>query len=164
MLKTEKIILGFDPGFADTGFGVISKNSQGLKFVETGSIQTSKQKDFSDRLQIIYHEADKLIKKYKPDIIAVEKLYFAKNVKTALDVGQARGVLLLAIVQNKKEFFEFTPLQVKQAVCANGQASKKQVGLMVKTILGLSAIPQPDDAADALAVAISASFFNKQLS
>lgn len=164
MSKIDKIILGLDPGFADTGWGFISKNSSSIKFIDTGSIQTSSKIDFSKRLQIIYKEVNKLIKKYKPDIVAVEKLYFAKNVKTALDVGQARGVLLLAVAENYEEVLEFTPLQVKQAVCANGHATKKQVGLMVKTILNLKAIPKPDDAADALAVAITASFFNKQLS
>jgi crossover junction endodeoxyribonuclease RuvC len=163
MSKTNKIILGFDPGFADTGWGVISKNNNNIEFIATGSIQTSKKLDFSERLQIIYHEANKIIKKYKPDIVGVEKLFFAKNVKTALDVGQARGVLLLAITENEKEILEFTPLQIKQAVCGNGQAAKRQVGLMVKTILGLEAVPKPDDAADALAVAITASFFNKKL-
>lgn len=163
MSQTDKIILGFDPGFADTGFGVIAKDNSSLRLVEAGSIRTIKTKDFVERLQIIYDEVDKLVKKYQPDIIAVEKLYFAKNVKTALDVGQARGVLLLAISKNKKDIFEFTPLQVKQAVCANGQASKQQVGLMVKTILGLKTVLKSDDAADALAVAIAASFFNKKL-
>ena len=163
MSKSSKIILGLDPGFADTGWGVILKDGAGIKFVDTGSIQTSKKIPFSERLEIIYKEVDKLIKKHKPDIIAVEKLFFAKNVKTALDVGQARGVLLLAIIKNKKEFLEFTPLQIKQAVCANGHADKRQVGLMVKPILKLKAVPKPDDAADALATAITASFFNKKL-
>lgn len=164
MSKTNKIILGFDPGFADTGWGVIDKQGNSLKFIEAGSIKTSKTKDFAKRLQILYKEADKIIKKYKPDLIAVEKLYFAKNVKTALDVGQARGVLLLSIIKNNRDFLEFTPLQIKQAVCANGQASKKQVGLMVKTILNLRNVPKPDDAADGLAIAITASFFNRKLS
>ncbi|MBT4209647.1 MAG: crossover junction endodeoxyribonuclease RuvC [Candidatus Komeilibacteria bacterium] len=163
MSKSNKIILGLDPGFADTGWGVIDKDGASIKFVATGSIQTSKEEEFVNRLEIIYKEVDKLIKKYRPDIIAVEKLFFAKNVKTALDVGQARGVLLLSIIKNKKEFLEFTPLQIKQAVCANGHANKRQVGLMVKTILNLKAVPKPDDAADALAVAITASFFNKKL-
>ncbi|MFA6307512.1 MAG: crossover junction endodeoxyribonuclease RuvC [Patescibacteria group bacterium] len=163
MSKINKIILGLDPGFADTGWGVIEKNTSIIRYLNTGSIQTSKKLDFSKRLQIIYKEVNSLIKKYNPDIVAVEKLYFAKNVKTALDVGQARGVVLLAIAQNKKEVWEFTPLQVKQTVCANGQANKTQVGLMVKTILKLKAVPKPDDAADALAVAITASFFNKEL-
>lgn len=164
MGKADKIILGFDPGFADTGWGLISKGSRGLQFIDAGSIKTAKHKDFSKRLQIIHTEADKLLKKYNPDLVAVEKLYFAKNAKTALDVGQARGVLLLAIIANKKEILEFTPLQIKQAVCANGQASKNQVGLMVKTLLKLKSVPKPDDAADALATAICASFFNKILS
>ena len=163
MSKSNKIILGLDPGFADTGWGVIDKDGASIKFVATGRIQTSKEEEFVNRLEIIYKEVDKLIKKYRPDIIAVEKLFFAKNVKTALDVGQARGVLLLSIIKNKKEFLEFTPLQIKQAVCANGHANKRQVGLMVKTILNLKAVPKPDDAADALAVAITASFFNKKL-
>ena len=164
MSKADKIILGFDPGFADTGWGVILKSTGSLKCIDAGNIQTSKKKEFFERLQIIYREANKLIRKYNPDIIAVEKLYFAKNVKTALDVGQARGVLLLAVAESKKEIFEFTPLQVKQAVCSHGQASKNQVGLMVKTILNLNEVPKPDDVADALAVAITASFFNKKLS
>ncbi|MCD4761309.1 crossover junction endodeoxyribonuclease RuvC [bacterium] len=159
----DKIILGFDPGFADTGFGVILKSGNRLKFIDTGSIQTSKQDSFPRRLEYTYKQVDKLIKKYKPDVIGVEKLYFAKNAKTALDVGQARGVLLLAIYQNKKEMLEFTPTQIKQAVCGSGNAAKRQVGLMVKTILNLKTVPQPDDAADALAVAITASFFNKRL-
>lgn len=163
MAAPIKIILGFDPGIADTGFGVIAKNGNSLKCLAVGSIQTDKQKDLTERLEIIYKESSRLIKKYKPDIVSVEKLYFAKNVKTALDVGQARGVLMLAIRQNRKEILEFTPLQVKQAVCSNGSASKQQVGLMVKTILNLKAVPRPDDAADALAIAICASFFNKRL-
>lgn len=163
MLKNKKIILGFDPGLADTGWGVIIKDDRALQFVAAGSIKTAKEKNFLNRLQIIYQQADSIIKKYQPDIIGVEKLYFAKNVKTALDVGQARGVLLLAIMENNKEILEFTPLQIKQAVCANGQAAKKQVGLMVKTILKLKAVPEPDDAADALAAAITASFFNKNI-
>lgn len=163
MSGKKKIILGLDPGFADTGFGVIAKDGSSLEFIATGSIQTKKDKNFSKRLEIIYREVDKLIKKYKPDLVAVERLYFARNVTTALDVGQARGVALLSIYQNKKELIEFTPLQVKQAVCGNGQAAKRQVGLMVKTILKLNAVPKPDDAADALAVAICASFFNKKL-
>ncbi|OGY93367.1 MAG: crossover junction endodeoxyribonuclease RuvC [Candidatus Komeilibacteria bacterium RIFOXYC1_FULL_37_11] len=163
MLKKDKIILGFDPGIADTGWGLISKNNQSLRFIAAGSIKTAKGKKFSSRLEIIYQEVDELIKKYQPDIVAVEKLFFAKNAKTALDVGQARGVLLLAIIKNNKEILEFTPLQIKQAVCANGQAAKKQVGLMVKAILKLTAVPQPDDAADGLATAITASFFNKNI-
>ena len=163
MAATKKIILGFDPGIADTGFGIISKDGNQLKFIAAGSIKTPKDRELSVRLESIYKQVVQLIKKYNPELISVEKLYFAKNVKTALDVGQARGVIILAIQQNCKELIEFTPLQIKQAVTGSGQAAKRQVGLMVKTILKLSAIPQPDDAADALAAAIAASFFNKKL-
>ncbi len=163
MSKKEKVILGIDPGFADTGFGIITKNSNKLKYISCGSIKTSKAKSFPKRLKELHKEIDKIIKKYNPDIIGVEKLFFAKNVKTAIDVSQARGVMLLAIESNNKEALEFTPLQIKQAITSSGNAHKRQVGLMVKTILNLNAVPKPDDAADALAVAITASFFNKQL-
>lgn len=163
MVSQKTIILGFDPGIADTGFGVIEKFGSSIKFVDTGSIQTSKNKKFGDRLEAIYDLADKLIKKHKPDIVGIEKLFFAKNAKTALDVGQARGVVMLAIKKNNLEPLEFTPLQIKQAVASTGRADKRQVGLMVKTILGLKSVPKPDDAADALAVAITASFYNKKL-
>jgi len=163
MISKSTIILGLDPGIADTGFGVIEKIGNKMKLLAAGSIQTGKEKDFSKRLEEIYTQVNKLVSEYKPDIVGVEKLYFAKNVKTALDVGQARGVILLAVVKNKITPFEFTPLQVKQAVCANGQASKRQVGLMVKTLLNLRVVPTPDDAADAAAVAITASFVNKRL-
>lgn len=161
-LQTKKI-LGLDPGLADTGFGLILKEGNQIKFLTAGSIKTSKNKDFPLRLEEISRSINILIKKYSPDLVAVEKLFFAKNVKTALDVGQARGVTLLAIEQAKIDLLEFTPLQVKQAVCSNGRATKNQVGLMVKAILNLKSVPQPDDAADALAVAICASFFNKKL-
>lgn len=163
MSKNKKIILGFDPGLADTGFGVIEKKDGRLFFVATGSIKTKSKTDFSSRLDIIYTEVDKIIKKYKPDIVGVEKLYFARNVTTAIDVAQSRGVVLLACYKNKKNIVEFTPLEIKQAVAASGSAWKKQVGLMVKTILNLKTIPKPDDAADALAIAITTSFFNSRL-
>jgi len=163
MAVRGKIILGLDPGFADTGFGIISVKEHKLKFITAGSIRTSKDIVFSKRLQSIYLYIDKLIKKYKPDIVAVEKLYFARNVKTALDVGQARGVALLAIERNNKDLLEFTPSQIKQAVAASGNANKQQVGQMVKMILHLKEVPKSDDAADALATAITASFFNKKL-
>ncbi len=163
MKNKEKIILGIDPGFADTGFGIISKENNKLKYITCGSIKTLKTKSFSKRLKELYKEINKIIQKYNPDIVAVEKLFFAKNVKTAIDVAQARGVILLAIENNKQEALEFTPLQIKQALTSSGNAHKRQVGLMVKTILNLNAVPKPDDAADALAVAITASFLNKQL-
>lgn len=163
MTKTNIIILGIDPGFADTGYGLIKKNGNHLSFISAGSIKTPSRQNFADRLNTIYKNINKLIEEYQPDLVGVEKLYFAKNVKTALDVGQARGVIMLALAQNKVPFLELTPLQVKQSISASGAASKRQVGLMVKTILCLKSVPEPDDAADALAVAIGASFINPRL-
>lgn len=160
-LKSNKIILGIDPGIADTGFGVIEKNSQGnLKCLAYGSIKTKVKTDLAARLDIINIELAGLIKKYKPGLVSVEQLYFCKNVKTALVVGQASGVILLTARQQKIKIVEFTPLQVKQAVAAYGQASKMQVQKMVKLLLKMKAIPKPDDAADALAIAICAAHSN----
>lgn len=151
------IILGIDPGIADTGFGVIEKSiSVELKCLDYGSIKTKAGVELPDRLESISIELDQIIKKYKPKIIGVEQLFFCNNVKTALIVGQARGVVLLTAKQNKVPIVEFTPLQVKQAVSAYGKASKLQVQKMVKLLLNLDKIPKPDDAADALAVAICA--------
>src|SRR3989344_2453986 len=152
--KKPVVILGIDPGLADTGFGVIIKKGSQLQVLDYGNIKTKAKTDYQIRLKQIYRGLDKLIKKYQPEIVGVEKLFFAKNAKTALAVGQARGVDLLAIGKNQLTLHEFTPLQVKLALTAYGQASKKQVQQMVKVILGLKEIPKPDDAADALAVAI----------
>lgn len=163
MSNIKKTILGLDPGFADTGFGVVTKENHNLQFVAAGSIKTDKHIDFSQRLELIYKEVNLLIKQYQPDIVAIEKLYFARNVTTALDVGQARGVVLLALAQHKKQVIEFTPLQVKQTLTGSGAADKRQVGLMVKTVLKLSAVPKPDDAADAVALAICGAWFNQKL-
>lgn len=163
MTSQNIIILGLDPGFADTGYGLISKTGNRLVFIDAGSIKTDAHHDFAARLEEIHFNIDKLIKKHNPDLVAIEKLYFSKNVKTALDVGQARGVIMLAAKQNKKIIMEFTPLQIKQSVAASGAAAKRQVGLMVKTILGLKVVPKPDDAADALAAAITAAFTNTRL-
>ncbi len=156
-------ILGFDPGLADTGFGVICRENNKLKYLTCGSIKTKAGKVFSARLLEIYDEASQLLAEYKPDLVVVEKLFFAKNTKTAIDVSQARGVLLLAIVEKKINLLELTPLQIKQAISGAGQASKRQVGLMVKSLLQLSAVPKPDDAADALAIAIAGASFNTLL-
>ncbi len=151
------IILGIDPGIADTGYGVIKKEKNGdLICLDYGSIQTKAGIKLPVRLEIINKELKKIINKYKPNLIGVEELFFCNNVKTALIVGQARGVVLLTAQKNKVPLVEFTPLQVKQAVSAYGRASKLQVQKMVKLLLNLKEIPQPDDAADALAVAICA--------
>ncbi len=148
------IILGIDPGFAITGFGVIKVDKNKNEVLDFGTIQTKAGVDFSRRIKDLYNELHKIIKKYKPDLMAVEQLFFAKNAKTALLVGQARGVVLLTAIQEKMPLHEYTPLQVKQAITGYGAADKKQMQQMVKVILGLSQIPKPDDAADALAVAV----------
>lgn len=152
----SKVVLGIDPGIADTGYGFISVNGSSLKCLAYGSIKTSSKDSLEQRLLKLYLELTSLIKQYKPDEAAVEELFFNKNVRTALIVGQARGVSLLALSFANLQIRNFTPSQVKQAVSAYGQASKKQVQKMVKLILALQELPQPDDAADALAVAICA--------
>lgn len=151
-----RIILGVDPGIADTGYGLISDDKGKLTCICYGSIKTSSKDDLITRLSELHLQLDKIIKKYKPDLVAVEELFFSKNVKTALIVGHARGVILLTIKQNNLPIFEFKPSQVKQAVSCYGAASKDQVQRMVKTLLKLKEIPKPDDAADALAIAMCA--------
>jgi len=148
------IILGIDPGLATTGFGIIKKDKDKLMLVDYGCITTRAGLANEKRLQHINEELNKIIKKYKPDCLAVEQLFFCKNVKTALAVGQARGVILLTASQNRLPIYEYTPLQVKQAISAYGRADKQQVQKMVKLLLQMDKIPTPDDAADALAVAI----------
>ena len=155
MTKKSQIILGIDPGLADTGYGVIEKQGQKIKMITCGSIKTSAKDEFIDRLNQIHRELQKIIKKYQPNTVGVEQLFFCKNVKTALLVGQARGVCLMTIAENDLTFFEYTPLQIKQALTSYGKADKNQVGQMVKLLLNLKAVPKPDDAADALAVAIT---------
>ena len=148
------IILGIDPGLATTGYGVIKKQGNSFELIDYDTIKTSADENDVDRLSNLYEELLLLIDKYKPGQIAVEELFFNKNVKTAIRVGQARGVILLAGSQQGIEVAEYTPLQVKQAVVGYGRASKSQVQQMVKALLNLSEIPKPDDAADALAISI----------
>src|SRR4030042_6773144 len=149
------ITLGIDPGTAKTGFGIIREEQDGgLTVLAFGVIQTSTAFSQADRLVQLYNQIKELIILHQPDMGAVEKLFFERNVRTALSVGQARGVTLLAMAESKLQIGEYTPLEVKQAVAGYGGADKNQVQQMVKTILGLETIPHPDDAADALAVAI----------
>ncbi len=148
------IILGIDPGIAIVGYGIVEYSGSSFKTIDYGAIETSAKTIMPERLKIVYDELDKLINRYEPDVVAIEELFFNKNVKTAIKVGQARGVAILAAAQNQKEVFEYTPLQVKQGVVGYGRAEKKQVQIMVKTFLNLKSIPKPDDVADALAVAI----------
>ena len=156
-IKNQIIILGIDPGIADTGFGVIRSQNGELSCLAYGSIKTSAKMELGDRLEIINLKLSELIKKYQPGLIAIEELFFCNNAKTALVVGQARGVAVLTAKLNKVRSVEFTPYQVKQAVSAYGHAGKNQVQRMVKLILNLKELPRPDDAADALAIAICAS-------
>ena len=156
MPKQTKTILGIDPGIADTGFGVIVKNGHDLTCLDYGTIKTKAQLSLPQRLSHLHQQLEKIITKFKPDLIAVEELFFYKNVKTAFMVGQARGVILLTAWQANLKIVEFTPLQVKQAVSNYGSASKQQVQKMVKLLLKLNKLPRPDDAADALAIAICA--------
>ena len=148
------IILGIDPGYAIVGYGIIKYEKNRFTVLDFGAITTPANVNFSDRIMSIYDDLEYLLQKYKPDAMAVEKLFFNTNQKTAIDVAQARGVIVLAAKMNGAECFEYTPLQVKQSVVGYGRAEKKQVQEMTRQLLGLSAVPKPDDTADALAMAI----------
>lgn len=148
------IILGIDPGLATIGYGVIEEQKHAYKPIDYGIISTPAGISLPRRLQMIFSAMEELIARFSPDEIAFEELFFNKNVKTALNVAHARGVLVLAAMNSGRPMFEYTPLQVKQAVVGYGRADKHQVQHMVMTLLGLSGIPKPDDAADALAIAI----------
>lgn len=148
------IILGVDPGTATTGYGVIDSAKGMNKFVEYGCILTKSSENLENRLVTIFDELTEIIKKFKPEMVAVEELFFASNAKTAISVGHARGVILLACSKAKVPVYEYTPLQVKQAICGYGRGDKQQIQKMVKALLGLDEIPKPDDAADGLAIAI----------
>ncbi|MFA5524509.1 MAG: crossover junction endodeoxyribonuclease RuvC [Tissierellales bacterium] len=148
------IVFGIDPGIAIVGYGVIEYNGNKFNVLDYGAVQTSNSYSFPTRLKIIYDEISLLMEKFKPDALAIEELFFNKNVKTAITVGQARGVQVLAAVNKGIEIYEYTPLQVKQGVVGYGRADKRQIQEMVKILLNLDKIPKPDDVADALAVAI----------
>jgi len=152
----SKVILGIDPGIADTGYGVIEKGAGGkLSCLTYGSIKTKAGLPMAERLEILHDELEKIIKKYQPALASVEELFFQNNAKTAIIVGEARGVILLVCRKSKIPIVELTPLQVKQTIAGFGRADKLQVQKMVKLLLNLKEIPKPDDAADALAIAIS---------
>lgn len=148
------IILGIDPGYAIVGWGVLEYSHSKFRVLGYGAITTEADTPFPERLQIIYNDMCYLFKKYKPDAMSMEKLFYNSNQKTVIDVAQARGVITLAAQMYGKDIFEYTPLQVKQSVTGYGRAEKKQVQEMTKSILDLPAIPKPDDTADALAMAI----------
>ena len=148
------LILGIDPGYAIIGWGLIRYERGRYIPVDFGAITTSAGTPFNRRLEMIYDDLSALLTRYTPDAVAVEKLYFQNNQKTAIDVAQARGVIMLALQKQGVPVFEYTPLQVKSAVTGFGQAQKPQVMEMTKRLLRLKAVPKPDDTADALAIAI----------
>ncbi len=148
------IILGVDPGTATTGYGVLRSEDDEMALIEYGTITTPADWQMPRRLEQIYAQLTALIAQHQPTDAVIEKLFFSKNVRTALSVGQARGVALLAAAQAQIAIHEYTPLQVKQAVVGYGRAEKQQVQQMVKMLLQLDHVPHPDDAADALAIAI----------
>lgn len=162
--QSPVIILGIDPGTARMGFGIVVESDNKISAREFGTLTTAAQLEEHQRLAELYQQLVQLIKRHKPDVIAVEDIFFAKNQKTVIRVSQARGIALLAATHNKKPVYSFTPLQVKQAVTGWGGAEKRQVQEMVKNILCLNETPKPDDAADALAVAICGVFSQKILS
>ncbi|MGE5464526.1 MAG: crossover junction endodeoxyribonuclease RuvC [Syntrophothermus sp.] len=150
------LALGIDPGTATTGFGLVRLEQDGsLTAVKYGVILTPKEASAPARLEMLYNDLSSLLKEYQPDTAAVEKLFFSRNVTTALAVGQARGVVMLCMQQAGVEPFEYTPNEIKQAVAGYGGAQKKQIQEMVRALLQLDSIPKPDDAADALAIAIT---------
>lgn len=148
------IILGIDPGTATTGYGVLESEGGKLKMIENGCVLTDKGLEMPERLDILGQELRVIIDRFSPEVMAIEELFFFKNKKTVISVGQARGVAVFVGKNAGLGIHEYTPLQVKQAVTGYGRAEKKQVQMMVKSILKLKEIPKPDDAADALAVAI----------
>ncbi len=148
------VILGIDPGYAIVGWGVIQYESGRFSPIDFGAVITKAGMSFSARLEKIHTDLAAVIERYQPDVASVEKLYFQNNQKTAIEVAQARGVILLALQQGGVPFYEYTPLQVKSAVTGYGQAQKPQVMEMTRRLLRLKAVPKPDDTADALAMAI----------
>jgi crossover junction endodeoxyribonuclease RuvC len=148
------IVIGIDPGTAITGYGLVREEDSNLSALEYGIIRTTPGLKLPEQLLELHHRLNELLLLHCPQSGAVEKLFFQKNIRTAFAVGQARGVILLGLAQAELQIFEYTPLEVKLAVAGYGGADKRQIQQMVKTILGLKEIPKPDDAADALAIAI----------
>lgn len=148
-------ILGIDPGLGRAGWAIVEEVNGKVSAINYGCIETHKDQSEEARIKILYTELVKIIEEYNPAVLSVEKLFFNKNVKTALSVGQARGVIILAAVNKGLIVEEYTPLQVKIAVTGYGRADKNQIGLMVKSSFNLKSVPQPDDAADALAIALT---------
>jgi crossover junction endodeoxyribonuclease RuvC len=147
-------IVGIDPGIAILGYGVVDFTNNKFKVIDYGAILTTPKNKMPERIEIIYDSLGEILDKYKPDAVAYEELFFNSNAKTAITVGQARGAAVLSAQKRKLNIYEYTPLQVKQAVTGYGRADKKQIQQMVKVMLCLKEVPKPDDVADALAIAI----------
>lgn len=162
--KTSLIILGIDPGYADLGYGIISSQAGKLQYITCDNITSDAKKDLADRLLDIDQQIDRIIRRYKPGLIAIEKIFFFKNQKTVIDVAQSRGVILLRAAKGRIPIIEFTPPQIKQSLTSHGQATKQQVAHMVKILLKLQTLTKKDDAIDGLAIAICAAFHSKELS
>lgn len=156
-------ILGVDPGFAITGYGIIENNCGKLKMVDYGVITTDAELELPKRLLLLHDGLTAVINKYKPNVLAVEELFFSKNIKTAIKVAHGRGVAVMCGSKAGLDVFEYTPLQVKQAIVGYGRADKNQIQQMTKLMLNLNEIPKPDDAADALAIAICHANTNRHL-
>lgn len=154
------IILGIDPGIAIVGYGIIEYIGNRYRVLDFGSVLTPAHTPIADRLKQIYAELRQIIYKNKPDVCAIEELFFNNNAKTVIQVAQGRGVCILAAVNEGLEVYEYTPLQIKQALTGYGRADKQQIQQMTKALLGLDKVPKPDDTADALAVAICHSQFS----
>ncbi|HCL90841.1 MAG TPA: crossover junction endodeoxyribonuclease RuvC [Candidatus Atribacteria bacterium] len=148
------IILGIDPGLNNTGYGLIRYEKKKIELIDYGCVLTYKKDTFSIRIKKIYYKIKELIEKYNPHEVAIEEIFFNKNVRSALTVSKVHGMIAITVALIGLELYEYTPLQIKQATVGNGRAEKHQVQSMVKILLNLSEIPQPDHAADALAVAI----------
>lgn len=148
------IILGIDPGLANTGYGLIRYEKKEITLIDYGCIVTNKKDTFTLRLKKIYYKIKEIIEKYNPQEVSIEEVFFNKNTQTALTVSKVQGMIAITVALMELELYEYTPLQVKQATVGNGRAEKYQVQSMVKVLLNLSEIPHPNHAADALAIAI----------
>ncbi|MBU0531552.1 MAG: crossover junction endodeoxyribonuclease RuvC [Candidatus Uhrbacteria bacterium] len=161
MLKESKIIFGIDPGFDRCGFGVVRYDGHGYELIDTGCITTSKDLTHGERLHEVAGDLQLLLARHKPDMIAIEDLFFSKNVKTAMKVAESRGVALMIASEFNVPIIELNPNQIKLAICGDGRADKCRVQEMVTKVLKLKTIPESDDAADALAIAICAATINE---
>jgi len=154
-------VLGIDPGYGRVGWAVVEGNHSQQRLVDVGCLDTDPKLEIMRRFEVVHEFIKELLVEYKPEAVAVEELYFSKNVKTAIDVAQARGVILLSIIQAQAPCFNYNPMQIKTTVAGYGKASKQQVQTMVKMQLKLKTVPKPDDAADACAVALTHLFIHK---